>query len=49
MRPPGWVEASAPYGEPGSFRSVADVVDRDSLARVRETKKAAKAAARQGR
>ena len=47
--PPGWVEASAPYGEPGSFRSVADVVDRDSLARVRETKKAAKAAARQGR
>jgi len=49
VRPPGWVEASAPYGEPGSFRSVADVVDRDSLARVRETKKAAKAAARQGR
>ena len=49
VRPPGWVEASAPYGEPGSFRSVADVVDRDSLARVRESKKAAKAAARQGR
>ena len=49
VRPPGWIEASAPYGEPGSFRSVADVVDRDSLTRVRETKKAAKAAAREGR
>jgi uncharacterized HhH-GPD family protein len=43
---PGWREASAPYGEPGSHRSVADIVDADSLARVRETKKAAKAAAK---
>lgn len=42
----GWREASAPYGEDGSFRSVADIVDAESLARVRETKKAAKAAAK---
>jgi uncharacterized HhH-GPD family protein len=42
----GWREASAPYGETGSYRSVADIVDPDSLARVRETKKAAKAEAK---
>lgn len=42
----GWREASAPYGEEGSFRSVADIRDADSLARVREAKKAAKAAAK---
>jgi len=51
VRPSGWQEASAPYGESGSFRSVADVVDEESLRKVRETKqaaKAAKAAARKG-
>ena len=42
----GWREASTPYGEEGSHRSVADIVDADSLARVRETKKEQKAAAR---
>ncbi len=42
----GWREASAPYGEEGSFRSVADIVDADTLTRVRETKRAAKAAAK---
>ncbi len=42
--PPGWREASTPYGEPGSFRSVADVVDKESLLKVRQTKQAAKAA-----
>lgn len=42
----GWREASAPYGEDGSFRSVADIVDPESLQRVRETKRAAKAAAK---
>lgn len=42
----GWRDASAPYGEEGSFRSVADIVDAESLAQVRETKKAAKAAAK---
>ncbi|MCU1404052.1 MAG: iron-sulfur cluster assembly protein HesB [Glaciihabitans sp.] len=42
----GWREASAPYGEDGSYRSVADIVSADSLAQVRETKKAVKAAAK---
>lgn len=45
---PGWRGASAPYGENGSLMSVADIVDPDSLARVREAKKAAKAAAKAG-
>ncbi|WP_105565858.1 HhH-GPD-type base excision DNA repair protein [Microbacterium halophytorum] len=42
----GWREASAPYGEEGSFRSVADIVSPESLAKVREAKKAMKAAAK---
>lgn len=44
----GWQEAAGPYGEEGVFRSVADIVDAASLARVRETKRAAKAAAKPG-
>jgi len=39
---PGWREAIGPYAEEGSFRSVADVVDPDSLQKVRDFKKAAK-------
>lgn len=46
VRPRGWREACAPYSEPGSHRSVADVVDAASLAEVRRYKQAAKAAAR---
>ena len=46
MTPPGWREAAGGYGEDGSYRSVADVVDPASLARVREFKQAAKAAAK---
>ncbi|MBK0419920.1 Fe-S cluster assembly protein HesB [Leucobacter sp. CSA1] len=42
----GWREASAPYGEEGAFRSVADIVSPETLAKVRETKRAAKAAAK---
>lgn len=42
----GWEQAAGEYGEPGSYRSVADIVDAESLARVRETKKAVKAAAK---
>ena len=38
----GWREAAGAYGEDGSFRSVADIVDPDSLTRVRETKRAAR-------
>jgi len=40
----GWREASGHYGDEGSYRSVADIVDEESLTRVRENKKAAKAA-----
>jgi uncharacterized HhH-GPD family protein len=43
----GWREASAPYGEEGSLKSVADIVDPESLAKVRESKRAAKAAAKE--
>ena len=43
---PGWREASAPYGEEGAHRSVADIVDPSSLTKVREFKRAAKAAAK---
>jgi len=46
VRPPGWQEAIGPYAEDGSYRSVADVVDAPSLAKVREFKQAAKAAAK---
>jgi uncharacterized HhH-GPD family protein len=42
----GWREASAPYGDDGAFRSVADIVSPESLAKVREHKKALKAAAK---
>lgn len=46
VRPQGWREAIGPYAEAGSFRSVADVVDGESLAKVRAFKKEAKAAAK---
>ncbi len=46
VRPDGWREAAGGYGEEGSYRSVADIVDRDSLERVRAYKKEAKAAAK---
>lgn len=42
----GWREASAPYGEDGAHRSVADIVSPESLTKVREYKKAMKAAAK---
>jgi hypothetical protein len=50
VRPTGWREAAGSYGEEGSRRSVADVVDPASLAEVRafkrEQKEAAKSAGR---
>lgn len=46
LTPPGWREAAGDFGAEGSFRSVADVVDSESLHRVRDAKKAAKAAAK---
>ena len=46
VTPDGWRTAAGYYGEPGTYRSVADIVDDDSLQRVRETKKSVKAAKR---
>lgn len=43
VRPDGWEQAAGAYAETGSFRSVADVVDADSLDRVRRFKKEQKA------
>jgi uncharacterized HhH-GPD family protein len=48
VRPEGWQEAAGAYAETGSFRSVADVVDAESLEKVRSFKKAAKSAAKLG-
>lgn len=42
----GWQDAAGAYGEGGCFRSVADITSPESLAKVRATKQAAKAAAR---
>jgi uncharacterized HhH-GPD family protein len=42
----GWREAAGDYGTDGSFRSVADITSPESLGRVREFKRAAKAAAK---
>jgi uncharacterized HhH-GPD family protein len=44
ITPEGWQDAAGYYGEPGTFRSVADIVDYNSLQKVRETKKSVKAA-----
>ena len=46
VRPTGWQEASAPFGEKGSFRSVADIDSPEALVTVRQHKKEAKAAAK---
>jgi uncharacterized HhH-GPD family protein len=46
VAPEGWREATGEYGQDGSYRSVADIVDEVSLGRVREYKRQMKAAAR---
>lgn len=46
VQPPGWREAAGPFGDEGSFVSVADIVGPDSLARVRRFKQERKAAAK---
>jgi uncharacterized HhH-GPD family protein len=46
IQPSGWREATGVYGEDGSYRSVADITDEGSLAKVREYKQAMKAAAK---
>ena len=46
VRPEGWREATKPYGEPGSFLSVADITEPAALEKVRATKRAIKAQAK---
>jgi uncharacterized HhH-GPD family protein len=46
VQPPGWREAAGQFGDEGSYLSVADIVDDDSLGRVRAYKQALKAAAK---
>ncbi|MGO8870332.1 MAG: HhH-GPD-type base excision DNA repair protein [Acidimicrobiales bacterium] len=46
VRPPGWVEAAAPFGRPESFLSVADIDSPEAAAKVRQYKQKAKAKAR---
>ena len=46
VRPEGWREAAGPYGDDGSRRSIADVVDPVTLGEVREFKQAQKKAAK---
>jgi uncharacterized HhH-GPD family protein len=46
VRPRGWREASAPYGEDGTRMSVADITGPDSLLAVRAYKQEAKRAAK---
>ena len=48
VRPAGWREAAGAFGDPGSYCSVADISDEDSLARVRAYKQQLKAAAKAG-
>jgi uncharacterized HhH-GPD family protein len=46
VKPRGWREASAPYGDDGSRMSVADITGPDSLLEVRSYKQQMKAAAK---
>ncbi len=46
VRPPGWEKAAGPFGEQGSFRSVADIDSPETLAKVRRYKQELKARAK---
>src|SRR5215203_1062086 len=46
VTPPGWREAAGEYGVEGSYKSVADIIDSESLAAVRAYKQQLKAAAK---
>ncbi len=46
VQPPGWQEAAGPFGAEGTYMSVADIVDSESLGRVRAYKQQRKAAAK---
>ncbi|WP_243789149.1 HhH-GPD-type base excision DNA repair protein [Saccharopolyspora gloriosae] len=47
VQPDGWREAAGAYGDPDARRSIADVLDQDTLEEVRAWKKQQKAAAKQ--
>lgn len=46
IRPPGWDKAASPYGDTGTFRSVADIDSPESLVKVRQYKQKMKAKAK---
>ena len=46
VQPPGWQEAAGDFGKPGTYMSVADIVDAESLGKVRTFKQEKKAAAK---
>jgi uncharacterized HhH-GPD family protein len=46
VQPDGWREAAGAYGAEGAYKSVADITDEQSLAKVRAFKKEMKAAAK---
>jgi uncharacterized HhH-GPD family protein len=46
VQPEGWRQVAGPFGDDGVYRSVADVTDPESLAKVREYKQKVKAAAK---
>lgn len=46
VRTPGWQQAAGRFGQPGTYLSVADIVDEESLRRVRAYKQEMKAAAK---
>jgi uncharacterized HhH-GPD family protein len=46
VNPDGWRAASKPFGGAGTYLSVADITDAESMAKVRAAKKAAKAKAK---
>lgn len=46
VRPEGWREAAGTFGAEGTFHSVADIVDEESLGKVRAHKQQVKAAAK---
>ncbi len=46
VQPPGWQDAAGQFGAAGTYFSVADIVDAESLTRVRAHKAQMKAAAK---
>jgi uncharacterized HhH-GPD family protein len=46
VQPEGWRAATKPFGEPGTFLSIADITDPESLGKVRAHKQAMKAKAK---